>query len=94
MEDPREGSGAAIIFADDDLRRHEYDTTGLNWVIGKSDNYAAELSAICLAIRAIPCTVDLTIHTDSLSAKQAIAQYLRSNGVTPPLHYRALEGHT
>jgi len=82
---PVEGSGAAFIVADDTLHRHEYDNTAASWVIGYSDNYAAELSALNGAIRSVPSTVHLTVYTDSLSAKQALERYIHTGWSTPPL---------
>ena len=80
---PVEGSGAAFIFADDTLHRHEYDNAAASWVLGYSDNYAAELSALNGAIRSVPSTVHLTVYTDSLSAKQALERYIPAG--PPPL---------
>ena len=64
---------------EDDAREKElWQTQGFYWTVELENNYMAELAALHKGIRSVPANVDLTIHTDSLSAKQAIESALRS----------------
>jgi hypothetical protein len=72
-------SASAMVFCEDGMRHKElWQEKGFYWTIDTSNNYHAELSALHRAIRSVPVNVNLTIHTDSLSAVQSIAKALRS----------------
>ena len=86
---PSVPSGAAYVFADDSLRKHEYKNYSLSWTILQANNYVAEMAAINRGIRSIPVTVALQLYTDSESSIKAIQAYIRTNGSTPPLRCTA-----
>jgi hypothetical protein len=66
-------SGAAMSFMADTIREAElWETKGYYWNIAEENNYMAEMAAIHKALRSVPVSMDLTIHTDSLSAIMAI----------------------
>ena len=76
---PGKPSAAAYTYIEDNIRSMElWDMKGFYWTIHRSDNYEAELAAIHKAIRSIPVNVRMTIHTDSLSAIQAIHKFNRA----------------
>ena len=73
---PNKLSAAALVYMDDDIHTKElWQIPGTYWTIPVSNNYAAELAAIGRSLHAVPITVNLTIHTDSLSSIQAINKY-------------------
>ena len=66
-------SGAAMAFMTDSIREAElWETKGYFWNIAEENNYMAEMAAIHKALRSVPVSMDLTIHTDSLSSIMAI----------------------
>ena len=76
---PGKPSAAAYTYIEDNIRSMElWDMKGFYWTIHRSDNYEAELAAIHKAVRSVPVNVSLTIHTDSLSAIQAIHKFNRA----------------
>jgi ribonuclease HI len=76
--------GAALVFVDDGLRAHEFRPWAHAWYIPtKADNYVAEMAAINKALRSVPVTVNVRIHTDSLSSIQAIDTFRNSGSQDP-----------
>ena len=78
-------SGAAVVYCDDLLKRQELWPNSIYFRISQSDNYAAELAAINRALRSVPVTMAIRIHTDSLSSKQAIANHMKRPKGSAPL---------
>jgi ribonuclease HI len=60
---------------DDILTKELWGIKGFYWSLPVNNNYTAEMSAINKAIRSVPPTVHVTIHTDSLSCIQAITRH-------------------
>ena len=73
---PGKPSAAAYTLMEDDIHTKElWGIPGFYWSLPISNNYAAEMSAINKALRAVPPSVKLTIHTDSLSCIQTISKH-------------------
>jgi hypothetical protein len=87
-------SGAALVYATDDLKAREFWPHHLAWNTLASNNYVAEIAAIHRAIRSVPITVPIHIHTDSYSSIQAIEKYLPTTHRHYILSYTAQHGHT
>ena len=66
-------SAAAFVYMVDGIEERDlWNTPGYYWTIEHTDNYMAELAALHKGLRSVPANVNLTAHTDSLSAIQAI----------------------
>ena len=84
--------GASIVFMHNQQTNREYNPHSHYWTIptdDRPDSYIAEMAAINKALRSIPVTVNLTIHTDSLSSIQAIHSFRESGSQDPMISCHA-----
>ena len=69
-------SAAAFTLMEDNIHTKElWGMQSYYWTVTLTNNHAAELAAINSALRAIPITADITIHTDSQSCIDAIQKH-------------------
>jgi ribonuclease HI/exonuclease III len=78
-------SGAAYVFVTSNAHQEEFSLKTHTWAIPYCNNYLAELSALHRAIRSLPVTTNITVHTDSEAAHLAISSLLREPSNIPPL---------